>query len=116
VQQGISYKSKGVWFDLSTGTIIFNLVKEMKRGNWIPYCLFHAFKAFGVKEAVAFLKRNDQAKLANRFIDLKQEEGQYLLCNLDEFIELLKAAGFSKIYEKSDKYYRGRDNFVIAGK
>ena len=36
--------------------------------------------------------------------------------NLDELIELIKAAGFSKIYEKSDKDYRGRDNFVIAGK
>jgi len=96
--------------------LISDIDSLLRTGNWIPYCLFHAFKTFGLKEALAFLKRNDQAKLANRFIDLKQEEGQYLLCNLDEFIKLMNSAGFLKVYEKSDKYYRGRDNFVIASK
>ncbi len=96
--------------------LISDIDRPLKTGNWIPYCLLHAFKAFGLKEAFAFLKRNDQAKLANRFIDKKQEESQYLLCNLDELIGLIKNAGFSQIFEKSDKFYRGRDNFVIAGK
>lgn len=96
--------------------LISDIDRPLRTGNWIPYCLFHAYKAFGFKEALAFFKRNDQAKLANRFIDMKQKESQYLLCNLVEFIELIKAAGFSKVYEKSDKYYRGRDNFVIVGK
>ena len=95
---------------------ISDIDRPLRTGNWILYCLFHSFRRFGLKETVALLKKNDQAKLANRYIDMKQKEDQYLLCNLDELIELIKAAGFSKIYEKSDKDYRGRDNFVIAGK
>ncbi len=40
----------------------------------------------------------------------------YLICGLDELVEMIQKAGFSKILEKNDTYYRGRDNFVVAMK
>jgi|GEM_PF-3738581 len=54
-------------------------------------------------------------KLANRFFDIKHADGTFLKCSLDELVDMIRKAGFSKIYETSDRYYRGRDNLVIAG-
>jgi len=102
--------------DTNSRFLISDTNRISKIWKWIPYCLFHAFKTYGFKEALSFLKRNEQARKMNRDIITKQKEGHCLLCSLEEFVELVKAAGFSKIYEKSDKYYLGIDNFVIAGK
>ncbi|MBW1766759.1 MAG: methyltransferase domain-containing protein [Deltaproteobacteria bacterium] len=96
---------------------IVDINRPWKAGGWIPYCLWHAYKTFGsIKETIKFFIENDQAKIASRYTDIKQKEGSYLMCSLDEFVEMIKDAGFKRIYEKSDQYYRKRDNLVIAGK
>ena len=96
---------------------IADINRPLKTGSWIPYSLWHAFKTFGsIKETMNFFMENDQAKIASRCTDIKQKEGSYLLCNLDEFVKMIKNAGFTRIYEKSDKQYRKRDNLVIAGR
>ena len=96
---------------------IADINRPLKTGNWIPYCLWHAFKTFGnIKDTINFFRENDQAKIASRCTDIKQKEGSYLICNLDEFVKMITDAGFTRIYEKSDKYYRKRDNLLIAGR
>jgi len=104
---------------------ISDINRQMRTGDWIPYCLWHAYESFRDKgfgffgslgKTVEFFRENDQAKLANRYIDMQQKEGNYLICSLDSFLNMLLSAGFSKIYEKSDRFYRGRDNLVVAGK
>jgi SAM-dependent methyltransferase len=97
--------------------VISDINRPLRTGNWIPYCLWHTYKWMGsLKKTLAFFKENDQSKLANRYIDVKQEEGSYLLCGIDELVDMIKTAGFSKILEKNDTYYRSRDNFVVAMK
>ncbi|MFW6233361.1 MAG: hypothetical protein ACOC3Z_01725, partial [Nanoarchaeota archaeon] len=56
----------------------------------------------------------NQAKLANKHIDLKQRQGDYLLCSLEDLIKMHKKAGFNtkNIIEASDKFYRKRDNLI----
>ncbi len=85
--------------------------------NWMPYCLWHAYKTSkSVRQTIRFFRENDQARLASKYTDMKQKDGSFLVCTLDELVQLLREAGFTKIYHKSDKYFRGRDNLVIAGK
>jgi hypothetical protein len=98
-------------------TLISDINRPLRTGNWIPYCLWHAYKKFGsVKKTLDFYKQNDQSKLANRYIDMKQNDGSYLLCSLDDLVRMIQKAGFTRILEKTDAYYRGRDNFVVAMK
>ena len=85
--------------------------------NWMPYCLWHAYKTSGsVRRTIRFLTENNQARLASKYTDIKQRDGSFLVCTLDELVQLIREAGFSEIYYKSDEYFRGRDNLVIAGK
>jgi len=111
--------------DHDSRLFISDINRPLRTGNWIPYCLWNAFKSYGevgngvfkrLEKTIQFFKENDQAKLANRHIDAKQREGEYLLCDLEKFVIMIKDAGFRKIYRKADNYYRGRDNLVIAGK
>ena len=96
--------------------IIADVNQPLNTNSWIAYCLWNAYKKFGsVSETIKFFKDNDQSKLANRYIDSLQKSGDYLLCNLVEFENMLRKAGFNKIYFSSDKLYRGRDNTIIAG-
>ena len=85
--------------------------------NWIPYGLWHAYRTTGsVRRTIRFFFENDQARLASKYTDMKQKDGSFLLCTLDELVQLLREAGFTEIYYTSDTYFRGRDNLVIAGK
>lgn len=96
---------------------ISDINRPLKTNSWIPYCIWNAYletKSF--KKTITHFYKNDQAKKANKYIDYKQNLEEYLICTLDEFVNMIKEAGFSKIIEKSDKYYRRRDNLVIAYK
>ena len=85
--------------------------------NWMPYCLWHAYKTSGsVRQTIRFFIENDQARLASKYTDVKQKDGSFLVCTLDDLVQMLRDAGFAEIYYKSDTYFRGRDNLVIAGK
>ena len=85
--------------------------------NWIPYGLWHAYRTLGsVRKTIRFFFENDQARLASKYTDIKQKDGSFLLCTLEELVELLREAGFTEFYYTSDEYFRGRDNLVIAGK
>lgn len=103
---------------------ISDINRQLDTTNWIPYCLGSKFRSLksdhgimmsGIKTMNMFIK-NDQGKKANKYIDQKQMQGKYLICTLDEFIEMVKGAGFNEIYAKTDQYYRGRDNLIIAKK
>ena len=103
--------------DSSSRCFVSDINRQLNTSNWIPYCLWNAYRNLrSMKKTIQYFKENDQAKLANRYIDLQQKSGNYLVCELDEFVNMIRAAGFAKIHEKSDRYYRGRDNLVIAGK
>jgi hypothetical protein len=85
--------------------------------NWIPYGLWHAYRTSGsIRQTIRFFFENDQARLASKYTDMKQKDGSFLLCTLDELVQLLREAGFTEIYYTSETYFRGRDNLVIAGK
>jgi SAM-dependent methyltransferase len=103
---------------------ISDINRKLQTNDWVPYCLSNAYRSFRAKgdgmlrsslETFSFFRHNDQAKMANAYIDMKQNEGAYLLCSLDEFTTMIRNAGFQNIYESSAKYYRGRDNLIIAG-
>jgi ubiquinone/menaquinone biosynthesis C-methylase UbiE len=105
--------------------IISDINRPLRTSDWIPYCLWNAFIQYrnqgnGLMQSMLLTRnlfqKNDQSKLANHYIDDKQNEGSYLMATLDEFTNMIKGAGFSSIYERSDRFYRGRDNFIIAGK
>ena len=103
--------------DDSSRFVISDINRKLKTGSWIPYCLWHGYKKLGsLKKTLDFYKENDQSKKANRFIDAMQDEGNFLLCSLDEMESMLKHSGFNHIYKKTDKVYRGRDNYFIVGK
>lgn len=101
----------------NSSLFISDINRQLKSYSWVPYCLWNAYKQ--TKSLTQTLKHfyfNDQAKKANKHLDLMQSSGEYLLCSLDEFVNMIEDAGFSKIFYKSDKFYRGRDNLVIAYK
>lgn len=94
---------------------ISDINRKINTGNWIPYCLANAvwrFKSFS--KAIDYFNENDQAKLANRHIDINQNRGDYLLCSLEDLIKMHEKAGFKRenILEASDKFYRKRDNLI----
>lgn len=96
---------------------ISDINRPLKTGSWIAYAVWNGLKTFkSINKTLKYFMEHDEAKRANRFIDQMQQEGHFLLCELDQLEEMVKEAGFSKIYEKSDQYYRGRDNLIIAGK
>lgn len=96
---------------------ISDINRKIRTNEWVPYCLFNAFrKEKSIIKTVRFFVENDQAKRANHYIDEKQKNGDFLLCDLDQLVGMIRDAGFSQILEVSDTYYRGRDNLVVAKK
>jgi len=107
---------KGGWFYIS------DINRKLNTQDWIPYCLGNVYSHFrrsagpiisAYKTLMLFL-RNDQAKAANKYIDDMQKAGNYMLCSLPEFKQMLEESGFSDIIYINDKLYRGRDNTAIV--
>lgn len=103
--------------DNNSTFMLSDINRQLRTGSWVAYSIWNGLKTFkSLKKTIDYFKEHDEAKKANEFIDQMQKEGHFLICELDELEKMVKDAGFSKIYEKSDKYYRGRDNLLIAGK
>lgn len=102
--------------------LISDINRQLDTKDWIPYCLKnmfntqrkeHGYVSSAMKTAKFFFQ-NDQGKKANRFIDEKQRRGEYLMIGLDDFVNMHIESGFSRIKEKADHFYRGRDNYLVA--
>jgi len=105
--------------------LLIDLNRRFHTNDWIIYSIKNAYKMFrkqgqnifrSLYRTVELFLENDQAKWVNRELDRKQKSGEYLMCELDQLINLVKQAGFSKIYESNDTMYRGRNNIILAGK
>lgn len=91
--------------------------RRLRTKSWIPYCIWHALKSTkSIVETVRLFRENDQARLANQYIESKQLSGDFLICTLSELSDKVMASGFSEIACASEKHYRGIDNFIIARK
>lgn len=108
------YKALG---DEDSRLVVSDINRPLKTWTWTIYCAWHALRLFkSFTKTYAFFLSNDQAVRVNHHLDDKQRAGEYLLCDLGEFVDMVRRSGFSRIFYQTDKYYRGRDNFLVAGR
>lgn len=98
---------------------VIDIEKEMNLLHLIVDSLISAGKKYGLKGALSFFKRMDQAKHQNANVIRKQRNGTYITQKIDGLVGMLEKAGFKEdnmLYRSGFKHYHGYDNIVVVKK
>lgn len=103
--------------------IIADINRPVKMLSWSVYCLKSMYQhAFAAKKnglhalltTKRFLAQTKIARSSNAYLIQQQKNGNFLLCDLETLVSMVKNAGFNTIQKASNSLYRGVDNYVVA--
>jgi ubiquinone/menaquinone biosynthesis C-methylase UbiE len=84
--------------------VLTDIEKRLSMIPWSIYVLWNVFQKEGLN-TINIFKENVEVKKANQVIERKQLEGDYIIQSLDDCINLVKRAGFSKILAYNNDHY-----------
>lgn len=94
---------------------ISDIGRELKVASWAVFIFWHSALRVGPLNTLRLFRQNPEVRKSNQELQRAQRAGELFLHTLPILEDMVLKAGF-EILEKSNRFYRGIDDLIVARK